>query len=116
MANSKSSTEATQRAMSLVDVAPLHKPFSWLPVRLEEDAGAQFAASVKDIAAGARVIAQVTRSHVLDLHHLADGSTGVTPLMSPTDMDALAGLAAVALEDLYDLASARVEAIEEGRA
>lgn len=116
MANTKSSTQETQSARPPVDMnpTPSHRPFSWLSIGAESDPSAQFAARIMDIAAGTKVIAQIMRSHAHDLRYLADGSPGVVPLMSDNDIDALAGLAAVALDDLYDMAAAQVACLEKG--
>lgn len=112
MANDKSSTQATKSATPAIDVRPLHLPFSWLPGQLETSASAQFAARTMDVAAGTKVIAQVLRRHVQDLCNLADATPGVVPLMSSTDIDALAGLAAASLDDLYNAAASQIAAIE----
>lgn len=112
MANHKSSTLETQNATSIVDTPALHQPFSWVPDSLSSRPEARFAAKIKSVAAGTKVIAQVLRSYVLDLHAMADGSPGVNPLLSPSDIDALADLAAVALEDLYEMADTRIAALE----
>lgn len=112
MANDKSSTQATQCATSAFDVSPLHRPFSWLHGQFESCPNAQFAARVMDVVAGTKVIAQVTRRHVQDLYNLADATPGVTPLLSPADIDALAGLAAASLDDLYNAAASQIAAIE----
>lgn len=113
MANVKSSTEATQHATSLIDVAPLHRPFSWLHDATESNASAQFAAQVMDVAAGTKVIAQITRRHMQDLYNIADDTPGVIPLMSPSDIDALAGLASAALDNLYNAAASHIAALEQ---
>ena len=112
MANDKSSTQATQRATSVIDAPPFHRPFSWLHDAMESNASAQFAAQVMDVAAGAKVIAQVMRRHTQDLCNLADATPGVIPLLSPTDIDALAGLAATALDNLYNTAAAQIASLE----
>lgn len=112
MANDKSSTEATQGATSVIDVPPLHRPFSWLHGALEGNPSAQFAARVLDVAAGTKVITQVMRRHTQDLCNLADATPGVIPLLSPTDIDALAGLAAASLDDLFNAAALQISAIE----
>lgn len=113
MANSKSSTEATQRATSVIDVPPLHRPFSWLHDAMESNMSAQFAAQVMEVAAGTKVIAQIMRRHVQDLYNIADETPGVVPLLSPSDIDALAGLAAGALDNLYNTAALQITALEQ---
>ena len=113
MANNKSITQAIQPATSSVDVPPLHRPFSWLHGAMENSVSAKFAAQVMDVAAGTKVVAQIMRRHVQNLHNIADETPGVVLLMSPGDIDALAGLAATALDNLYDAAASQVAALEQ---
>jgi hypothetical protein len=80
---------------------------------MESSVSAQFAAQVMDVAAGTKVVAQIMRRHAQDLCNIADDTPGVVPLMSPGDIDALAGLAATALDNLYNAAASQVAALEQ---
>lgn len=80
---------------------------------MEGNASAQFAAQVMEVAAGSKVISQIMRRHVQDLYNIADETPGVVPLMSPSDIDALAGLASTALDSLYNAAASQIAALEQ---
>lgn len=108
MANYESSTKEMDDAMAPVELPPIHKDFTWLCADAESNEHARFAASVKDISAGAKVIAEVTRVHLLNLEAISTGVPTNT-LMSVGDIDSLMGLAAASLNALCQLAEQKVE-------
>jgi hypothetical protein len=108
MANHESSTKETTGATTPVELPPIHKDFTWLRAGAELNEHARFAASVKDISAGAKVIAEVTRVHLLNLEAISTGVPTNT-LMSVGDIDSLMGLAAASLDALCQLAEQKVE-------
>ncbi|WP_426192578.1 hypothetical protein [Massilia sp. DWR3-1-1] len=85
---------------------PMHRPFSWLPYRLEDSSDARFAAMVKTVARGAQTIATIVQK---DLIH---ASAGVQPLLSVDDLDGLVGLMVSSLNLMTGAAEDRIDYLE----
>ena len=104
------SSKAMDAAILAKNPAVCHVHDDWLLPAARSNSDAVFASKVIDIARGARVIASIVSAHVVDLNAIAGGAGGaVRPLLAESDLEALARLAVHSLDDLYALASNRVD-------
>lgn len=93
---------------------PCHQPHTWHLPELRNNYEAVFASTVVDVARGVGVIVGILGAHLTDLNARASGAGDlVRTLLSESDTEALARLAAFSLEELYSRAEGRVEALNE---
>lgn len=102
-------SQASQGATLGKYPAPLHDHDDWLVREAKTDVNAQFASTVIDVALGARVIASILSTHLVDLAALEDGAHQQRILLSKGDTQALARLAVVSLDQLYKLSHDHVD-------
>lgn len=89
---------------------PCHQPHTWYRSELRNNHDAVFASAVIDVTRGVGVIVSILGAHLTDLNARASGAgDDVRALLSESDTEALARLAAFSLEELYSQAEARVE-------
>lgn len=108
--NSRKATEKT--ILGKIPVA-LHQHYDWLVPASKQDPNAQFASKVVDVARGSGVIASILCTYLVDSAAIAGGENSVQPLFSPSDIEALARLAAVSLDQLFGLAERQVDRLND---
>jgi len=103
------SSKATGAATLGKKPVPCHQYDNWLMPSAGANADALFASRVIDVSRGAKTIASILASHLVDLEATADGDDTTKPLLSPSDTDALARLAVFSLQQLHDMAVNQVD-------
>ena len=107
---SHNSSEAMPQATLGISPVPLHQHDDWLLPAAKMNSDAQFASKVMDVARGTRVIASILCAQLIDHAAIAGGaSESVHPLLSENDTEALARLAVLSLDHLYQLSAERVD-------
>jgi hypothetical protein len=91
---------------------PCHQPHTWHLPELRNNYEAVFASTVIDVTRGVGVIVSILGAHLNDHNARASGAgDNVRTLLSESDTEALARLAAFSLEELYRQAEGRVDAL-----
>lgn len=104
------SPEEKNTAMPWGGLGPCHQPHTWYLPELRNNPEAVFASTVVDVARGVGVIVSILGAHLTDLNARASGAgNDVRTLLSESDTEALARLAAFSLDELYSQAEGRVE-------
>ena len=107
-----SSLEEKNTAMPWGSLGPCHQPHTWLLPELRNNHEAVFASTVVDVARGVGVIVSILGAHITDLSARAGGAgDDVRTLLSESDTEALARLAAFSLDELYSRAEGHVDAL-----
>lgn len=106
MATNNSSKATDKAILGKIPVA-CHQHDDWLVPAAKNDPNAQFASEVMDVARGSRVIASILCAHIVG------STTSASPLLSLNDTEALARLAVVSLNHLYELSERQVERLND---
>lgn len=110
MAQPNSSTPSKTGATTSAVPETLHQPHDWLMLAAKRDPDAQFASTVIDVARGAKAIASILASHLIDLNAINSGAgQSVRTLLSENETESLARLAYFALDQLSVMAENRVD-------
>ena len=108
------SPEEKNAAMRWDSPGPCHQPHTWHMPELRNNHEAVFASTVVDVARGVGVIVSILGAHLSDHNARASGAgDDVRTLLSESDTEALARLAAFSLDELYSRAEGRVDALNE---
>jgi hypothetical protein len=106
------SSKATPAATLGKTPVPCHQHDDWLLPAAKLDHNAQFASNVMDIARGTRVIASILCAHLVDLNAISAGAgDSVRTLLSENDTEALARLAVLSLDHLYEMSAHHVDTL-----
>ena len=108
MANRNNNVSQQDDATPFVKHASCHTYDNWL-VPAARHADAVFASKVLDVARGAKTIASIMASHLIDLNAIIGGASDTRTLLSENDTEALARLAVFALDELHSIATNRVD-------
>lgn len=108
MEQRNSSTNANKGATTSAPLGPMHQLDGWLMPAARRNPDAQFASTVVSVAQGAKAIAGILASHLVDLNAITAGES-VRTLLSETETEALARLAYFSLDQLSVMAENRVE-------
>lgn len=109
MANRNNSIKETPAAILGKNPAAFHRYDNWLMPETQNNRDAQFAAAVLDVSRGAKAIAGILASHLVDLEAIHDGDSNSRPLLSAGDTEALARLAFFSLSTLHEMAVDQVD-------
>jgi hypothetical protein len=109
---SNSSRKETSDAILVKTPVACHEHDDWLVPESRNDSNAKFASAVMDVARGTRVIASIVCAHLVDLNAIAGGAAESTrTLLSENDTEALARLAVLSLDHLYQLSAYQVDTL-----
>lgn len=103
------SSKAISSATLGKNPVPCHTYDNWLVSAANKDADAQFASAVIDVARGTRVIASILCAHIVDINAIDGGSESTRLLLNASDTEALARLAVLSLDHLYQLSYDQVD-------
>ena len=110
MANPNGNTTVNGDATTSVGYGPLHQLHDWLMPAAKRNPDAQFASAVIDVARGAKAIAGLLGTHLVDLNAINSGAGhAVRTVLSETDIESLARLSLFALNQLSTMAEYRVD-------
>lgn len=110
MEQHNSSTNANKGATTSAGPEALHQPHDWLMRAARRNPDAQFASTVIDVARGAKAIASILASHLVDLNAINSGAgQSVRTLLSESETESLARLAYFSLDQLSVMAENRVD-------
>lgn len=110
------SGKETQGAILGKNPVPCHQHHEWSMPALRNNPNAMLASTTIDVARGVGVIVSILGAHLTDLNARTSGGDEVRTLLSTSDTEALARLAAFALDELYSQAEGRMEILNANAA
>lgn len=110
MANPNGNTTVNHGATTSACSDALHQPHEWLLATAKRNPDAQFASVVIDVARGAKAIAGLLGTHLVDLNAINSGASHtVRTVLSETEIESLARISLFALNQLSTMAENRVD-------